>query len=174
MVAVLCASRTSIYHSLGVDVYDDTRDAMTFPGDQPVIAHPPCRAWSAFCAHQAKPEPGEKDLGLWCCEQLKQCGGVLEHPAHSRMFAAAGLPLPGERCGGLWSMAVDQSWWGDSRKKGTWLCFSRVAKENIEVPFILRDSSGDRRRWQVMSKRQRAETCIQFAEWLISVANSTI
>ena len=98
LVSVLCASRNSVYKTLdAVDVYDATRDARTFPGNTPIIAHPPCRSWSAFCRHQAKPEPGEAELGLWCAEQLRKCGGVLEQPAHSRLFAAAGLPLPNQR-----------------------------------------------------------------------------
>lgn len=173
MVAVLCAARNSIYHTMeGVDVYDLSRDARTFQGGQPIVAHPPCRSWSAYCAHQAKPEPGERELGIWCCEQLKQWGGVLEQPAHSRLFAAGGLPLPGEpERDGLWSIQVDQAWWGDSRKKATWLCFSRIERESVEVPFLLRPTTaGDRRRWQVMSKHQRSATPAAFAEWLVDVA----
>lgn len=104
-VAVLCAAKNSVYHSLpGVVVYDETRDARTFPGNMRVIVHAPCRTWSAFTAHQAKPAPGERDLGLWCAGQLKKCGGVLEHPAHSRLFDAAGLPKPGNRSGRLWTI----------------------------------------------------------------------
>jgi hypothetical protein len=73
-IAVLCAQRRSVYHRmLGVDVYDIDRDARTFPG---VIAHPPCRAWSKHCAHQAKPDPGEKELGIWCAQQVKKWGGI--------------------------------------------------------------------------------------------------
>lgn len=46
-VAVLFARADSIYKGLpGVDVYDADRDARTFPGGCPVVAHPPCRAWA--------------------------------------------------------------------------------------------------------------------------------
>ena len=170
-VAVLCAARNSVYHQMeDVDVYDLDRDARTFPGGLPVVAHPPCRAWSAYCAHQAKPEPGEKELGIWCCEQLRQHGGVLEQPAHSRLFAAAKLPIPGLRTGHLWSLAVRQSWWGHPVHKATWLCFSRINQSDVEVPLRLRDTRGDRRGWQVMSKNQRSATCPEFADWLVNIA----
>lgn len=172
LVAILCASRNSIYKTMPcVDVFDAKRNARTFNGGMPVVAHPPCRAWSAFCSHQAKPLPGEKELGLWCCEQLRGCGGVLEHPAHSRLFSEANLPLPGDGIvDGLWSMRVNQSWWGDSRTKNTWLCFSKIDPASISIPFRLHSRYGDRRRWQVMSKHQRSATNSSFAEWLIDVA----
>jgi hypothetical protein len=171
-VAVLCAARNSVYHEIPyVDVYDIDRDARTFKCDKPVVAHPPCRAWSAYCAHQAKPLPGERELGLWCCDVLRQCGGVLEQPAHSRLFAAGQLPVPPGRLGDVWSMQVDQCWWGDSRKKATWLCFSMIDLADIVVPFCLRGSdAGDRRRWQVMSHQQRSATIPSMAEWLVDIA----
>ena len=75
-IEVLCAARRSVYHSLpGVEVYDSKRDARSFPGGIPVVGHPPCRGWSAYCAHQAKLEPGERELGIWVAGQVKQWGG---------------------------------------------------------------------------------------------------
>ena len=175
-VAVLCAPRNSVYHTLPtVDVYDVLRDARMFQGGMPIVAHPPCRAWSAYCAHQAKPLPGEKELGLWCCEMLKQCGGVLEQPAHSRLFEAGGLPLPPSGDAVLWSQQVDQWWWGDSRKKSTWLCFSGIPRESVAVPYALRATdTGDKRRWQVMSHNQRSATPVAFAAWLVAIARASM
>jgi hypothetical protein len=113
VVAALCVASNSVYKGMpGVDVFDKARDVRSFAGGMPVLAHPPCRAWSAYTAHQAKPEPGEKDLGLLCAEWLRREGGVLEHPAHSRLFEAAGLPKPGKRSGDLFTVAVLQAWWG--------------------------------------------------------------
>jgi hypothetical protein len=173
-VAVLCAARNSIYKRLeGVEVYDIERDVRTFDGGKPVVAHPPCRAWSAYCAHQAKPAEGEKDLGPLCVDWVKQCGGILEHPAHSRLWDHCGLPKPGSKASNteLWSMEVNQSWWGDTRIKKTWLLIAGVsARDFPEVPFRLHESRGDRRRWQVMSKHQRAATVPAFAEWLVNAA----
>ena len=61
-VAVLFARADSIYKSMpGCDVYDIERDARTWPGGAPVVAHPPCRSWGKF-AHMAKPRPGEREL----------------------------------------------------------------------------------------------------------------
>ena len=95
-VAALCVGPRSVYKTLpDVEAYDQARDARTFPGGMPIVGHPPCRSWSAYCAHQAKPEPGERELALWVIEQLRREGGVLEQPAHSRLWAAAGLPIPG-------------------------------------------------------------------------------
>jgi hypothetical protein len=173
MIAVLCCHQNSIYHTMpGLDCYDISRDVRTFAGGVPVVAHPPCRSWSAFCRHQAKPLLGEKELGPLCVDWLRECGGVLEHPAHSTLWDYCKLPKPGEpERDGLYSLAVQQSWWGDSLAKNTWLLFSKVERDRLpEIPFTLRYSHGDRRTWQLMSKKQRAATPAAFAEWLVEVA----
>ena len=124
-VAALCVHPRSVYKKLpGVECWDIRRDVRTFAGQFPIVAHPPCRTWSAFCKHQAKAPVGEKELGLLCAGWLRKCGGVLEHPAFSGLFEAAGLPLPGNSAGGLWTCEVWQVWWGTETIKRTWLCFS--------------------------------------------------
>jgi hypothetical protein len=175
LVSVLCASKTSVYKSLDcVDVFDIDRDCRSFDGSTPVVAHPPCRSWSAFCRHQSKATSEEKELAPWCVEQVRQCGGVLEHPAHSTLWAACNLPMPGEReRNGLWSMWVDQSWFGDTRSKSTWLLFSGVSPSRLEIPFRLHDSRGDRKRWNALSKRKRAQTPKCMADWLVSIARES-
>lgn len=175
IVAVLCVAPKSIYRSLhGVECYDRNNDVRTFAGGMPVVAHPPCRTWSAYCAHQAKPLPGEKDLGPLCVEWLKKCGGVLEHPAHSRLFRHCGLPLPGWTSrSDLWSAEVLQAWWGDTRTKTTWLCFCGISPLDVQWPLRLHDPRGDRRRWQVMSTTQRSATNPNFAKWLVETARAT-
>ena len=93
-VAVLFAREDSVYKTLaGCDVYDIERDALTWPGGCPVVAHPPCRAWGQL-RYWAKPRPGEKELALWAVEQVQRWGGVLEHPARSTLWPVAGLPEP--------------------------------------------------------------------------------
>ena len=173
-------ARNSEYHSLpGVDCYDIQRDVRTFSGGVPVVAHPPCRAWSAYCAHQAKPLPGEMELGFLCADWLRKFGGVLEHPAHSRLFAAAGLPDPLESSlpdplessqDGIWTAEVLQSWWGDTRTKETWLCFSGIDKRSVQFPIRLHNPTGDRRRWQLLSKKARSKTTPELAAWLVDAA----
>lgn len=171
-VAVLCCASKSPYRGMaGVECYDKKRDVRTFRGGMKIVAHPPCRTWSAYCAHQAKPEPGEKELGPLCVEWLKKCGGVLEHPAHSRLWDACRLPKPGwTHSRDLWSMEVLQGWWGDTRSKTTWLCFFGISPLDVRVPYRFVDAAGDRRRWQLMSKTQRSATHPAMAEWLVQTA----
>ena len=43
MIAILFARKDSVYKAMpGLDVYDFERDALTWPGGAPLIAHPPC------------------------------------------------------------------------------------------------------------------------------------
>lgn len=172
-VAVLCAARKSVYHGMpDVEVYDQARDARTFPGGMPIVAHPPCSGWSAMCRHQAKPEPGDMELGLWCADRLRECGGVLEQPAFSHLFAEAGLPYPGQAFGDVWTAEVWQAWWGYSMRKKTWLAFCRVDQSSVVFPMRLHPRGGDRRTEQVMSRQQRSATPLAFAEWLVAIART--
>ena len=51
-VAALCVAPNSLYKTMpGVECYDQARDVRSFTGGMPVVAHPPCRAWSAYTAH---------------------------------------------------------------------------------------------------------------------------
>lgn len=171
-IAVLCVQRNSIYHGMdGVTAYDQERDARTFPGGIPIVAHPPCRSWSAFCAHQAKPAAGEKELGLWCVDQVNQWGGILEQPAHSRLWDAAKLPKPGwTHTADSWSMEVCQVWWGYPQLKRTWLYFSKISPLDVRTPLQLHGRGRDKRTWQLMSKNTRSKTFLPFAVWLVETA----
>ena len=61
-VAILFARADSCYKALsGCDVYDMERDARTYDGPRPVVAHPPCRAWGRL-KHMANPRPDERNL----------------------------------------------------------------------------------------------------------------
>ena len=188
-VAILCCSSRSAYRGMeSVELYDERRDARTFEGGMPVVAHPPCRAWSAYTRHQAKPEPGEKALGLWCVEQVIRWGGILEQPAHSRLFQASGLPKPGSKpfavtrmgsatspfdCVG-WSTEVWQCWWGFFQMKQTWLFFSRIRRDAVQFPLSLHPEGGDKRAWQLASKQGRSRTTEAFAKWLVETARQVI
>jgi hypothetical protein len=176
-VAALCVATNSIYHQMPeVECYDKRRDVHTFAGGLPVVAHPVCAPWSAFCSHQWKPVPGIKELGPLCVAWLKICGGVLEHPAHSRLFDHCALPKPGESKGDLWTIEVSQAWWGYPMLKKTWLCFCRIDRESVVTPYRAhnpRAGVGDRRRQQVMSKNQRAATHPALAQWLVTQSLKT-
>ena len=104
-VAVLFARADSNYKVLpGVDVYDVERDARTYDGPHPVVAHPPCRAWGRLRTF-ANPRPDERNLGRLAIALVCEFGGVLEHPAGSTLWSAQRLPKPGMRDswgGGHW------------------------------------------------------------------------
>lgn len=108
---------------------------------------------------------------MWCVEQVKQWGGVLEQPAHSRLWDAAKLPRPGWATNGdLWATEVWQNCWGYPMKKATWLLFSKVSPLFVLYPFKLHPEGADRRTEQLMSKRQRSATTPAFAAWLVDKA----
>lgn len=114
-------NRRSIYYEHeGVDCYDRERDALTWPGGCPVIAHPPCRTWGVL-KHLANAPEGEKELSLWAVEQVRRWGGVLEHPVQSDLWKACGIPPPGQRALGDpgETILIDQVEWGHRCQKPT-------------------------------------------------------
>lgn len=142
-VAVLFARADSIYKQMpGCDVYDIERDARTFVGGMPVVAHPPCRSWGQF-RHMAKPKPGERELAPWAVDQVRLCGGVLEHPKNSRLWPERGLPLPGERDAfGGWTLPIMQHWFGHRAAKATFLYICGVEPQECEpLRFKLGDAT---------------------------------
>lgn len=195
MVAVLFAREDSHYKVIpGCDVWDIARDARRWPGGSRVIAHPPCRAWGRLRA-LANPRHDEKALAPWAVERVRQFGGVLEHPAGSTLWAAAGLPLParGERepprdAWGGWTLPILQSAWGYRADKPTWLYI--VGCEPADVPVMplalgeathIIGSSGRRRDggrlhkgdagWRPeVTKAEREHTPPALAAWLVELA----
>ena len=166
-VAVLFVRADSHYKTMpGVDAWDAERDAREYNGLLPVVAHPPCRAWGRY-AHWAKPREGEKELALFAVEKVRQLGGVLEHPAASRLWGAAGLPEPGKRdeFGGQ-ALVVNQSWWGHRAPKATRL-YVVGASSIPEIPMKLGVAAG---RIENMNVREREMTPPAFAEWLVELA----
>jgi hypothetical protein len=77
----LFVRKDSIYKELGVDCWDAERNALNWPGGNPLIAHPPCRAWGQL-SHWAKPLPGEKELAIWSIEKYENLGVYLSIPGH--------------------------------------------------------------------------------------------
>lgn len=184
-VAVLFARKDSIYKTLdGVDVYDIDRDARTFTGGMPIVAHPPCRAWGEL-RHMAKPRPDEKDLAVWSIEQIRKHGGVLEHPHKSQLWQFMELPRRDRRdeYGGF-SVSVDQSWWGHRARKKTLLYICGIAPYYMpplpitfnRIDFTVscsgrrKDGTRTERRGREIPKSEREKTPIAFAEWLVEVA----
>lgn len=181
-VSVLFARADSVYKDMeGVDVYDLKRNATSFVGDMPVVAHPPCRAWGQLRAF-SKPLAGEKDLAFFALEKVRENGGVLEHPKNSTFWQAASLPPPGcvDKFGGF-TLPVMQCWWGHKAEKATFLYIVGCSRTGIPIlPLSLERPShicggGRIKRDQIgwrpeITKSEREHTPKLFAEWLIELA----
>lgn len=180
-VAVLFARADSIYKTIpGCDVYDIERDALTWPGGYPVVAHPPCRAWGQL-SHFAKPRPGEKELAIWAIGQVRQWGGVLEHPRSSRLWKVLELPMGEEtdEFGGF-TLCVDQFWWGHLARKKTLLYCAGLRREDLPaMPIMLGEAacvvSTSKVRYgkpkPEISKAEREQTPPALAKWLVELAS---
>lgn len=195
-VAILCASKKTAYREIpDLEIYDEVRDARTFTGDMPVIAHPPCRRWTKFgmamtkarfirCGKETPQDEidAERELGLFCTHMVMKNGGILEQPAGSKLFTAARLPLPGSmQSPHSFTVEVWQKWWGYPVKKATWLYFRGIPMTAIEIPFVLwnpgpremshwyNDGKGSGR----SNTHTRSMTVPSLAEWLVNLARKT-
>ena len=168
-VSILFARSDSCYHDLVEDVWDIQRDARGYTGTNPVVCHPPCRGWGRL-RHWAKPRHDEKALALFAVDQVRRCGGVLEHPHGSTLWGAAGLPLPGmpaDAWGG-WTLLVEQGWWGHAAPKPTYLYIVGCSRADVgELPVQLRRAAG---RTLELSPADRERTPPRFAAFLVALA----
>lgn len=171
-VAVLFARANSVYKSIpGLDVYDLARDARTYTGTSPVVAHPPCRSWGRL-RYLAKPRVDERQLADFAVAAVRRCGGVLEHPASSTLWAHAALPAPGrapDQFGG-WTAQVQQCDWGHRAQKLTWLYIVGVHPDDLPpLPPPGQPSHVVER----MCVAERERTPLPFATWLVDLASRT-
>lgn len=179
-VAVLFARSTSIYKKYpGLDVYDIDRDALSFFGTEPVIAHPPCRAWGRLRG-LARPRFGEKDLALFAVDRVIENGGVLEHPTASSLFKYVGLPRPGKSNNKGFTIQVHQHWFGHRAEKSTWLFINGIEPNLIPpAPLVFSQPThvvaashvSKRKKQKELSKAGREATPEKFAEFLINIAS---
>ena len=133
-VAALYVEAGGCYAGLpGVDLWDEARDARTYAGPYPVVAHPPCQRWGRFW-HGSTRKPHQFKLGddggcfAAALHAVRQFGGVLEHPADSHAWRWFGLTPPPRHVG--WRPAgnghgftcyVEQGHYGHMSRKPTWL-----------------------------------------------------
>lgn len=181
-VAALYVDPRGPYPSLVAEWYDEARDARTYAGPWPVVAHPPCRNWSSL-KHLAGSD--DSDCGVVAFEQVRRWGGVLEQPARSALFAHVGAPVPGElpdAFGGI-TIEVNQCDFGHVARKATWLYLCGVRELGV-LPSRREPThwcSGGRTPSsrhgspvppgiKVCSAQQRRRTPIAFAEWLLDLA----
>lgn len=133
MISALYVETNGTYFNvLGVDPWDEPRDARKYNGPFPVVAHPPCQRWGRFW-HGSTAKPHQFKMGddngcfASALESVRRFGGVLEHPADSHAWATFGLAKP-PRSGG-WVKAdeygytcyVEQGNYGHISRKATWL-----------------------------------------------------
>lgn len=132
MIAALYVDPDGTYANLpDVELWDETRDARTYPGPWPVVAHPPCARWCALAPLLESLHGLELGADGGCFEAalgaVRRFGGVLEHPAYSFAWRRFDLPrpAPGGWTGGFWdggwTTEIDQSAYGHPARKRTWL-----------------------------------------------------
>jgi hypothetical protein len=156
MISVLCCHSRSVYKSIkGVDCYDKKRDVFTFDGDNPIIAHPPCRTFSKLRTMVV--DPGrDSEIASFVIDKLRRNGGILEQPARSLMREIYSLGNP---------FYVDQGWFGYPLSKPTWLWFFDCEPKPLPYKLGLKSLGKE---FANMSYYQRSATPRLFAEYLIS------
>lgn len=182
-VAVLYVDPRGPYPSIVRHWYGAERDARTYAGPLPIVAHPPCGPWGRLrhlCTQQ------DATCGPHAVDMVRRYGGVLEHPAGSRLFRCRGMPHPGElpdAWGGV-TYEVSQCDWGHPARKRTWLYVVGAPPLAIPPAPPPREpthwASGSRNAprgpvppgIKVCSAEQRRRTPRAFAEWLVRVAAS--
>jgi len=182
----------SIYKTIdGCDCYDEKRNALTYSGYYPVVAHPPCQLWGALAVVNFSRWGGDhnkpgNDGGTFkfSLDTVRRCGGVLEHPAKSRAWAKYGLTKPRgigwKKCiDGGWVCEIWQSAYGHRANKATWLyCFGNPISGKWErksgshqVGF--QDQRGKARNKPTLSKKEANHTPEDFAQYLVEIARQS-
>lgn len=183
-VAVLFARADSVYKTLpDCNVWDQERDARRWPGGMPVVAHPPCRLWAKLRQFAKAADPAaERQLAIDAVDHIRTCGGVLEHPAESTLWAHLGLPLPGrapDRFGG-WTAQIRQCDFGHKAEKLTWLYIVGCHPDDLpEMPppgeptGVIKPQRGVPRTLKIVTKAEREHTPPPLAAWLVDLARRT-
>ena len=172
-----------------VDAWGEDRDARLYAGPHPIVAHPPCGPWGRLSHLCTRQDPA---LALRAVEQVRAFGGVLEHPAASRLWAACGLPAPWLDppmfAGREWALEVEQCRWGHPARKLTWLLLVDVAPADLppippwQEPTAVIDTTAKHKgqglgkatgeaRLTHVPKSRRHLTPPDFARWLVAAAS---
>lgn len=197
-VAALYVDERGPYMKMeGVDPWPESRDARNYAGPWPVVAHPPCGPWGSLShlSHQVNSPKGgphgyDKALAPIALEQVRRWGGVLEHPAGSKLWVHCGLPMPGQlpdAFGGI-TIAVEQVDFGHVARKKTWLYLVGVRDIGPRPPkrepthWVSGGRSHARKGAggfvppgiKVCSAQQRRRTPPLFAEYLVRLARASV
>ena len=177
-VPVLFTTPDSIYNALPhADPYDQARDANTYAGSSPIIAHPPCQQWSTM-RHFANHNPQQKALAIYAVALVRRLGGILEHPAASDLWPSLALPVSGglpDHHGG-YTIQVDQFHWGHAARKRTWLYIVGCNREYLPPrphrtgsPTHVYGTTKGIGRLPTVPHSLRNRTPLGFALWLLAI-----
>lgn len=178
MIAALYIDPRGPYpHMPGVDAWDEKRNAWDYEGPYPVIAHPPCGAWSSL--RHLRKSLADAPCAVRALDQVRAWGGILEHPANSTFFDG-NPPEAGECDKWGFTIEVQQCDWGHVARKRTWLYLVGIPFEAIVLPLKREPthwcSGGGTGRGKpppgikICSAQQRRRTPPAFAEWLVALA----
>lgn len=191
MLAALYVETGGAYFNVpDVDPWDEARDARKYSGSHPVVAHPPCQRWGSLAAVNFARWGGDhnrpgNDGGCFqaAVAAVRQFGGVLEHPAKTKAWAAHGLTRPSglgwQRCvTGGWVCEVWQSAYGHRANKATWLFYvgqSAPLELNWERPIGthqvgFHDQRGKARNKPTLPRKESSATPPAFRDVLIEIA----
>lgn len=164
-----------------VQAWGEEHRAQDYAGPWPIVAHPDCGPWSKLAYFCGPDLLSRKWLAVRAVEQVRQFGGVLEHPANSALWKRCRMPKPNEapdRFGGC-TILVEQWWWGHRAAKPTWLYIVGADR----IPPAPRTTSArpptgrarfrhdpNRSMLERMGKHERHLTPPMFAEWLVELA----
>ena len=144
MIAALYVETGGAYFGLAnVEPWDAERDARSYSGPYPVVAHPPCQRWGRFW-HGSTRKPHQFALGddsgcfAAALASVRAYGGVIEHPCDSHAWTAFNLNRP-PRAGGWvaadteggWTCCVYQGHYGHLAGKPTWLYVYGVRRDQL-------------------------------------------
>jgi hypothetical protein len=201
VIAALFVMPDGVYQGLeGVDPWDAARDARTYAGPHPVVAHPPCERWGRYWhggpnslkfprqrRHRGD-DGGCFAAALWA---VRTFGGVLEHPQASAAWRWFGLSEPAHTGAwisadgfGGWTCCVEQGHYGHRARKATWLYACRVtslpslkwgpsAASGCLIDDGFHTASG--KEWcaaERMNRSERMATPVPFRDLLLSIAQS--
>lgn len=180
VVALYIDEEHGPYPDLIRDCYGAVRDARTYEGELPVIAHPPCGPWGRMANWCTKQDPL---LAISAVEQVRRVGGVLEHPIDSKLWAECDIPRPtppssphriDADLGPGFTERVEQWRWGHSCVKPTWLYI--VGYEPDELPPQPERDESEKPDYRLVnirtvSKKARRLTPPDFATWLTEIAS---
>lgn len=174
----------------GVDPWGIDRDAKRYGqwGEMdPVVAHPPCGPWGKM-AHLCTKQ--DREAAKVAAVQVLAYGGVLEHPAYSKLWDEMDLPKPSEPSRyyfgrEVYTVEVDQCDYGHPCQKRTWILCVGVPRSAWPAPppkgtptHVIDTSSRSKKTGEnrgagkYLPKSKRHLTPQPFADLLVHLARS--